>query len=327
MRKVSTRASRAEVSSKSRADEKSSKVLNTRSSIHNPRSPRSRTVAAKLAKLGIRREFDLVLHLPLRYEDETRVTPIANAPPGQPVQVEGTVRSTEVVYRPRRQLVSRIEDATGELSLRFFNFYGSQAKALEPGASVRAFGEVRTGFFGGEMIHPRFRVLHGETPLPTALTPIYPTTSGLAQAALRRLIEGALARAQLDDTLPDEVSKRLGLCGFHEAVDTLHHPRPGADEEALSGRTLPAWRRMKFDELLAQQLSMRKHYRERKARRAPVLEAPVEKARRHTSTLIGRLPFQLTRRSSEPGERSSAISRRPTRCIDCCRAMSAAARR
>ncbi len=138
-------------------------------------------------------------------------------------------------------------------------------------------------------------MLHGATPLPTALTPIYPTTAGLGQAALRRLIEGALAHAQLEDTLPEEVSKRLGLCGFLEAIDTLHHPRPGADEEALSGRTLPAWRRMKFDELLAQQLSMRKHYRERKARSAPVLGAPVEKPRRLTSALIGRLPFQLTR--------------------------------
>jgi len=261
----------------------------------SPRSSGSRAVAAKLSKLGIRREFDLVLHLPLRYEDETRVTPIANAPPALPVQVEGTVRSTEIVYRPKRQLISRIEDSTGELVLRFFNFYGSQAKALEPGASVRAFGEVRTGFFGGEMIHPRFRVLHGATPLPTALTPIYPTTAGFAQTRLRRLIEDALAHAQLDDTLPEEVLKRLGLCGFREAVDTLHHPRPGADQEALSGRTLPAWRRVKFDELLAQQLSMRKHYLERKARTAPALKAPVERARRLTSALIGRLPFRLTR--------------------------------
>jgi len=258
------------------------------------RSSGSRAVAAKLGKLGIRREFDLVLHLPLRYEDETRITPIANAPPGLPVQVEGTVRSTEIVYRPRRQLVSRIEDSTGELALRFFNFFGSQAKALEHGAKVRAFGEVRTGFFGGEMIHPRFRVLHGENPLPTALTPIYPTTAGLTQARLRPLIEGALARAQLDDTLPEDVRRRLGLCDFREAVDRLHHPRPGADPAALGSRTLPAWRRMKFDELLAQQLSMRKHYRERKARKAPVLEPPAEKARRLTSALIGQLPFRLT---------------------------------
>jgi ATP-dependent DNA helicase RecG len=250
-----------------------------------------KAIGAKLAKLGISGDFDLVLHLPLRYEDETQLTPIAGALPGTAVQVEGTVRSTEIVYRPRRQLISRIEDATGELVLRFFNFYGSQAKALEPGATVRAFGEVRTGFFGGEMAHPRFRVLRGEVPLPTALTPIYPTTAGLGQSALRRLIEGALSRVELDDTLPEEISHRLGLCGFREAVETLHHPRPGADPAAFSCRTLPAWRRMKFDELLAQQLSMRKYYRERKSRAAPVL-APKGV---YTSALIGRLPFQLTR--------------------------------
>ncbi|HEX9571718.1 MAG TPA: OB-fold nucleic acid binding domain-containing protein, partial [Burkholderiales bacterium] len=101
-------------------------------------------VQAKLARLGIHRDLDLVLHLPLRYEDETRITPIASAPPGLPVQVEGTVRSTEIAYRPRRQLISRIEDPTGEIVLRFFNFYASQAKALAPGATVRAFGEART---------------------------------------------------------------------------------------------------------------------------------------------------------------------------------------
>jgi len=249
-----------------------------------------RTLAAKLAKLGIGGDFDLVLHLPLRYEDETRLTPIASAIPGVPVQVEGTVRSTEIVYRPKRQLISRIADPTGELILRFFNFYGSQAKALEPGTTVRAFGEVRSGFFGGEMTHPRFRVLRSEVPLPSALTPIYPTTAGLGQTALRRLIEGALARVELDDTLPEEMSSGLRLCGFREAVEILHHPRPGADPASFSGRALPAWRRMKFDELLAQQLSMRKHYRERKSRAAPAL------ARNglHTSALIARLPFRLT---------------------------------
>jgi ATP-dependent DNA helicase RecG len=281
VRKVSTPESRVKTSSRSRPGGKSPET----------RSSGSRTAAAKLDKLGIRGEFDLVLHLPLRYEDETRITTIAGAPPGVPVQVEGTVRSTEIVYRPRRQLISRIEDSTGELMLHFFNFYGSQAKVLAPGATVRAFGEVRTGIFGGEMIHPRFRVLHGVTPLPTALTPIYPTTAGLGQAALRRQIEGALGRASLDDTLPEDILTQLGLCDFRGAVDALHHPRPGADPAALSGRTLPAWRRMKFDELLALQLSMRKHYRERKARKAPVLEPK----RNHTAALIERLPFRLTR--------------------------------
>ena len=246
--------------------------------------------ALRLAKLGIQRDFDLVLHLPLRYEDETRLTAIAKASGGTAIQVEGTVKSTEIVYRPKRQLISRIADSTGELVLRFFNFYGSQAKALAPGATVRAFGEVRTGFFGGEMAHPRFRVLREDIPLPTALTPIYPTTAGLGQPALRRLIEAALARAQLDDTLPSEMSSRLGLCGFSDAVEILHHPRPGADPTAFASRARPAWRRMKFDELLAQQLSMRRHYRERKSRSAPVL-APKSG---YTAALIARLPFRLT---------------------------------
>jgi ATP-dependent DNA helicase RecG len=253
------------------------------------------SVQAKLAKLGIHRDLDLVLHLPLRYEDETAITSIARAPSGSPVQVEGTVRSTEIVYRPRRQLVSRIEDASGELILRFFNFYGSQAKALAPGATVRAFGEVRSGMFGGEMVHPRFRVLHGPMPLPSALTPIYPTTAGLGQARLRQLIEGALTRVSLDETLPEDISKALELWALREAVDVLHHPRPGADPRGLDRRTLPAWRRIKFDELLAQQLSMRRHYRERKARAAPELAPPLKGASSFSAELIGRLPFQLTR--------------------------------
>jgi len=247
----------------------------------------SRTTAAKLAALDLRREFDLVLHLPLRYEDETRITPIAEAAPGEPVQVEGTVKSTKIVYRPKRQLLSHITDATGDLVLRFFNFYPSQAKALAPGATVRAFGEVRSG---GEMAHPRFRVLHGETPLPSALTPIYPTTAGLSQSDLRRRIEKALSRVPLDDTLPADLTARLGLCGFREAVETLHHPRPGVDPVSFRHGSLPAWRRMKFDELLAQQLSMREHYRERKSRAAPVLMAKGA----HTSKLVAGLPFRLT---------------------------------
>jgi ATP-dependent DNA helicase RecG len=249
------------------------------------------TVAAKFAKLGIRREFDLVLHLPLRYEDETSVTPIAAARAGVPVQVEGTVRSCEIAFRPRRQLVARVVDTTGELVLRFFNFYSSQAKALAAGAVVRAFGEVRPGFFGGEMIHPRFRVLREPLPLPTALTPVYPTTAGLGQQVLRRKIEAALSHVSLDDTLPLDMTEQLGLCGFREAVETLHHPRPGADPAVLGARTLPAWRRMKFDELLAQQLSMRKHYRERRSRTASAL---VPKGR-YTKALIRSLPFRLTR--------------------------------
>ena len=248
-------------------------------------------LAPKLARLGIQRSFDLVLHLPLRYEDETRLTPIGEAREGAPVQVEGTVTDNRIAYRPRRQLLCKIEDASGVLTMRFLNFYGSQAKALAPGARVRAFGEARTGFFGAEMIHPRYRIVRDGTPLPEALTPIYPTTAGVAQFALRRLIAQALAQCELDETLPADIPAQFHMPVFRDAIDALHRPRPGDDARALSGRTHPAWRRMKLDELLAQQLSMRLHYRERKSKTAPVLG----KAGALSAGLLARLPFRLTR--------------------------------
>ncbi len=255
-----------------------------------PRAPPP-SLKAKLAKLGIHREFDLVLHLPLRYEDETRLIPIAEAHEGAPVQVEGTVIDSQVAYRPRRQLICKIEDESGLLYMRFLNFYGSQAKALAPGARVRAFGEVRPGFFGAEMIHPRYRIVLAGTPLPEALTPIYPTTAGLPQAALRRLIAQALSRCELDETLPADIPGRFGMPAFRDAIDALHRPRPGDDARALTERTHPAWRRMKLEELLAQQLSMRLHYRERKSKTAPALG----RAGALTAGLLQRLPFRLTR--------------------------------
>ncbi|MGP1676800.1 MAG: ATP-dependent DNA helicase RecG [Burkholderiales bacterium] len=256
-----------------------------------PPSSAASSLAAKLAKLGIRRQFDLVLHLPLRYEDETRLTAIADAHEGAPVQVEGTVIDSQIAYRPRRQLVCKIADESGILYLRFLNFYGSQAKALAAGARVRAFGDARPGFFGAEMVHPRYRIVRADTPLPEALTPVYPSTAGLPQASLRRLIANALAQCELDETLPGDIPRQFGMPAFRDAIDALHRPRPGDDARALTGRTHPAWRRMKLDELLAQQLSMRLHYRERKSKTAPALV----QAGALTAGLRERLPFRLTR--------------------------------
>jgi len=246
--------------------------------------------ALQLARLGIRTQFDLVLHLPLRYEDETTLTPIAQAREGAPVQIEGEVLACDVAYRPRRQLVVKLADATGVCVMRFLNFYPSQQKALAPGTRVRAFGEMRPGFFGGEMIHPRYRVLRVPEPLPAALTPVYPTTAGLSQHALRRSIEAALGAADLSDTLPEATRARLGLAGFAESVRLLHHPQPDTDAGGLRDRTHPAWRRIKFDELLGQQLSMRAHYRARSRETAPALAAG-----KLTERLRAGLPFRLTR--------------------------------
>jgi ATP-dependent DNA helicase RecG len=245
---------------------------------------------AKLARLGLHTDFDLVLHLPLRYEDETHVTPIAEARHGVPVLVEGDIVSSEVAFRPRRQLVLKVRDESGLLFVRFLNFYPSHGRSLAAGARVRLYGEVRPGFFGGEMVHPRFRVLRGLEPLADALTPVYPTTAGLPQVVLRRMVNEALDRADLSDTLPAEVRSRLRLVPFAEALLALHRPAPRADAAALEGRTHPAWRRMKFDELLGQQLSMRLHYRARRRDRAPAL-AP---AATLTARLLDRLAFRLT---------------------------------
>jgi ATP-dependent DNA helicase RecG len=237
-------------------------------------------MAGKLEKLGLRSRFDLVLHLPLRYEDETVLTPIEKAPPGQPVLVQAKVQSAKIVFRPKRQLAV----LAGGLALRFFHFYGSQLKqfqrAAEQGLYVRAFGEVR----GGTMAHPRYRIVAADEPLPDALTPIYPATAGLPQAELRALILQALDAEPLDDTLPEAVRSRYKLENFKESVEILHRPRPGVDNAA-------AWRRMKFDELLAQQLSMKFAYRARRSRRAPPLpgNGPLANA------FLKRLPFRLTR--------------------------------
>ena len=249
------------------------------------------SLRGKLAKLGLNSDFDLVLHLPLRYEDETHVTPIAAVRHGAPVLVEGEVLSSDVAYRPRRQLVLKVRDESGVLFVRFLNFYPSHARSLAAGARVRLFGEVRPGFFGGEMVHPRFRVVRGPEPLADALTPVYPTTAGLPQAVLRRMVNEALDRADVSETLPEEVRERLGLVPFADAVRALHRPAADADAGALEARTHPAWRRMKFDELLGQQLSMRLHYRARRRDRARAL-AP---AATLTTRLLDGLPFRLTR--------------------------------
>ncbi|TMH31427.1 MAG: ATP-dependent DNA helicase RecG [Betaproteobacteria bacterium] len=251
------------------------------------------TLKDKLARLGIEREQDLVLHLPLRYEDQTRLCPIAALKPGQAWQVEGTVANTEIQYRGRRQLVCLIEDGDAQLVLRFFHFYPSQSKALAPGKRVRAFGEVREGHFGPEMIHPGFHVVAPGTPLPERLTPVYPTTGGLVQDVLRKLVHNALVRnpACLAESLPPWTREPRKLWGFAESVTYLHEPPPDASQSALDQRTHPAWTRLKFDELLAQQLSLKLHRRARSRRRAPRLAGDGSL----TGALHARLPFALTR--------------------------------
>ena len=248
-------------------------------------------IAERLEKLGIRSRLDLALHLPLRYEDETQLTALADVRPGVPVLVEADVVESRVAFRPRKQLVVKLQEDGRELWARFLNFYPSQAKQFEEGKRIRLFGEVRAGFFGDEMVHPKYRVVRRGTPLSKSLTPVYPTTAGLSQSLLRAKIDDALDNLALDDTLDEKRRRRLKLAPFRESVHLLHRPPPDVDAASLEDRTHPAWRRLKFDELLAQQLAMRIAYRDRRGRRAPVLP----ETHTLTNALVKSLPFALTR--------------------------------
>jgi ATP-dependent DNA helicase RecG len=252
----------------------------------------AKTGQNKLEKLGLRTAMDLVLHLPMRYEDETRIAPIRQAGfiGSSPVQVEGLITSCEIQYRPRRQLVATIADDSGQLAMRFLNFYGSQVKQLAEGARVRARGEVRNGFFGAEMVHPTYKIVEEGEALPTALTPVYPSGEGLPQSYLRKAIAGALTRIDWRDTLPESMRNALDLQAFEPAVRLLHYPPADVDENALADRSHPAWTRMKFDELLAQQLSMKRAQSARRAKGAVALPTVGDLSHAFLATL----PFRLT---------------------------------
>ncbi|WP_415167861.1 ATP-dependent DNA helicase RecG [Propionivibrio sp.] len=249
---------------------------------------------ARLDKLGLKHKSDLMLHLPLRYEDETHVATVAAAASIGPVQLEVAVQEVSVQFRPRRQLVARVADASGELTLRFLNFYGSQTRQLERARDeqlkLRVFGEIRHGFLGAEMVHPRYRVVKDGEPLPDSLTPVYPTTAGVSQAVLRKHIAAALAGADLGELLDEAWCHERGFPPFDAAVRLLHAPPPGVPESDLQSRDHPAWRRIKFDELLAQQLSLRRAYLSRRRRGAPRIAPPGVLSRR----LRESLPFTLT---------------------------------
>lgn len=244
-----------------------------------------------LERLGLVRDIDLALHLPLRYEDETQLVPIATLREGMEAQVEGVVTDSRVQLRPRRQLVVRIGDGDDDLVLRFLHFYPSHLKALAEGARVRVRGQVRGGFLGLEMVHPAFKAVETGAPLAAALTPVYPTTGALPQAYLRKAVASGLARADLAEILPAELLPR-GLMPLREALRLLHEPPPDIAIEALEDRSHPAWQRLKFEELLAQQLAQLEAKRERALQHAPRF---VARPGGLQERLLAALPFHLTR--------------------------------
>ncbi|MGE5713086.1 MAG: ATP-dependent DNA helicase RecG, partial [Betaproteobacteria bacterium] len=193
-------------------------------------------IAARLAAIGLAHDWDFVFHLPLRYEDETAVVAIGDLRDGAEAQIEATVTATEVVFRGRRQLRVTAQDDSGTLVLRFLHFYPSQLKQMAVGRRIRAFGPVRGGLAGVEMVHPRVRAVQPGESLPTTLTPIYPTTAGVSQSWLRQRIARALRSVELRDLLSNEQLAKLRLPLLREAVERLHHPPPDADAMALAER-------------------------------------------------------------------------------------------
>lgn len=248
------------------------------------------TPASRARKLGLIKDWDYVLHLPLRYIDETRLTPIAQAQVGSEVQIEGEIVHCEVVFRGRRQLVATLRDVSGELLLRFLNFYPSQQKQLTPGRRVRVLGAVRGGMLGLEMVHPSIRAVDLDRPLPQRLTPVYPTTAGLPQSWLRKRIERALRDVDIDDGVPEPIRHRYSLVPLASALRELHQPPTDADMAALTERCDRRWLRVRFDELLAQQVALRFARAARAEQRAPALAAEPKL----TAKLLAALPFVLT---------------------------------
>ncbi len=218
-------------------------------------------LAELLAKLGLHTVQDVLFHLPLRYEDRTRVVPIGSLRNGDRAVIEGEIQLAEVVFRRRRTLLLRIADGTGFVTLRFFHFSGAQQAQLVRGQRLRCFGEARLGPGGLEIVHPEYRrVLADAGAAPDSLTPIYPTTEGVQQGRLRALTDMALemlSRGVIEDFVPHGVLDAFDLPPLEAALCYVHRPPPDADVAELEAGTHPAQRRLAFEELLAHQLSLR----------------------------------------------------------------------
>ncbi len=266
-------------------------------------SPAQSPLQKALHKLGLRRDIDLALHLPLRYEDETRLTRLADAREGEVIQIEASVTDCEVKLGARRQLLVTVNDGSDTCTLRFFSFYPSLQKALAVGNSVRIRGEVKGGFLGWTMMHPSFKPAGGN--LPTALTPVYSTVAQLPQAYLRKVVLSGLARADLSETIPAELVDAsaalpawtlpvwtLPVWTLRKALVFLHEPAPDVQLATITDHSHPAWQRLKREELLAQQLSQLQSRRARDQLQAPVLK--LARGGSLHDRLLAALPFKLT---------------------------------
>lgn len=253
-------------------------------------------VAERLKKIGVQQIQDLLFHLPLRYQDRTRLFPLGSLRLQQECLVEGTIKLSQVKFGRRRSLLCHIEDGTGSLVLRFFHFSKVQQNQLAKGARIRCFGEVRNGPSSFEMVHPEYQIIAAEglVPVDTELTPIYPTTEGLHQLSLRKLLKQALASLD-NSTLPELLTDQSRVhpaanYSLTEALRYVHQPPPDVDVQQLLERTHPTQRRLAFEELLAHQVSMRQIRQRIQQHKAPMLVGVDE----HSQQFLAQLPFPLT---------------------------------
>jgi ATP-dependent DNA helicase RecG len=251
-------------------------------------------VAERLARLGIATVADALFHLPLRYQDRTRVVAIGRLRPGDEAMVEATIDHVELSYRRRRALLAHVSDGTGGLTLRWFHFSARQREHLQTGRRLRLYGEARRGPAGLEIVHPEYRLLSpdGGPPLEESLTPVYPATEGVGQATLRKVIGAALDWLARTGGLVDHAGPAApgDLPGLQEALVTVHRPAPDVDVTALINATHPACRRLAFEELLAHHVSLRRLRQRARSHESPALSGSGEL----TNALRAALPFTLT---------------------------------
>ncbi len=252
-------------------------------------------MAEKLAKLHIHTVQDALFHLPIRYQDRTRVVPIGQLRFGDEAVIEGEVSGCEIKMGKRRSLICRVRDHSGSLCLRFFHFNAAQKKQLEQSGRVRCFGEIRRGSTGFEMYHPEYTVLKDDEPHEGSeqLTPIYPLTEGVTQTKIRQICEQALDRLtpyNLREWLPDNMRQQFNLPSLADAIHFLHHPTRGTDLEQLKHGAHPAQYRLSFEELMAHQLSLIGKRQMAKHDRAIVVPEPGQLV----DQLLAELPFSPT---------------------------------
>lgn len=264
-----------------------------------------------LEKMGLNSPMALALHLPSRYEDETELFTIEEAlglGRFHSIQTQGVVIRNQVMFRPRRQLLVTIEDDTASLQLRFLNFYPSQQKQMAVGNHIRVRGEIREGYQGAEIVHPTVRAVIPEAPLPASLTPVYPASAGISQTMIRKAVLKALQDASLKNSLAEflpstlmaEILPKNDWPPLQDAITYLHQPPADANTQSLLERTHPAWRRVQFEELLAQQISLKRAHAIRRERRAPSFVKGQQASKTNKTNhsieegLLKILPFELT---------------------------------